>query len=242
MYRSQILRDANSGWRPSRSRCADCEVQDSSICSVFETPEFDRLVRGTVRTKLAAGQTLILEGDEAGHAFIVIKGLVRLYKLLPDGRRQITRFLFESDFHGLVLEETCTDSAEAVTETVVCRWPRAKLTQLCTEYPKLERRLLCEASNELMAAQEQMLLLGRKTASERLASFLDALMSRQAAGTVHLPMPRTDIADYLGLTVETVSRTFTKLRKSGVIETPDAFCAVIRDPDALKDIAEGSFR
>ena len=203
-------------------------------------PEFDRLVRDTVRTKFAAGQTFILEGERAGHVFIVIKGLVRLYKLLPDGRRQITRFLFESDFHGLVLEETYTHNAEAVSETVVCRWPRAKLNQLCTEYPKLERRLLCEASNELMAAQEQMLLLGRKTASERLASFLGALLRREVGNTVQLPMSRTDIADHLGLTVETVSRTFTKLRQSGVIETPDAYCAVITDSDALNVIAEGS--
>ena len=240
MSQFQILTDTAADGRPLRNACAVCGVQGSTICSVFESPEFDSLVSDTARIKLAAGQTFVLEGDEARHVFIVISGLMRLHKLLPDGRRQITRFLFDSDFHGLVLQDLYTDSAEAIVGTTVCRWPRAKLKRLCGEYPKLEKRLLCEASNELNAAQEQMLLLGRKSAAERLASFLRTLMRRQAGPAVPLLMSRTDIADYLGLTVETVSRTFTKLRRSGVIETPDAHTAVMKDPGALERIAEGS--
>ena len=110
------------------------------------------------------------------------------------------------------------------------------------EFPKLEKRLLNEASNELIAAQDQMLLLGRKTAVERLSTFLTALARRQggleSAGVIDLPMTRTDIADYLGLTIETVSRTFTKLRKSGVIELPDAHSVTLTDIEALRGLTE----
>ncbi len=108
----------------------------------------------------------------------------------------------------------------------------------------MEQRLLQVASNELVAAQEQMLLLGRKTARERLASFLMAqsrqgVMCHQSRGRFALPMTRGDIADYLGLTIETVSRTLTKLRGEGMIEIPSSTEIVIRDRDGLESLAEG---
>ncbi len=99
--------------------------------------------------------------------FNIVSGAVRLFKLLPDRRRQITGFLFDSDFLGLALKEHCAYSPEAVVETIICRFPRGKLERLFDEMRKLEKRLLDEASNELIAAQDQMLLLGRKTAIER---------------------------------------------------------------------------
>ena len=137
-----------------------------------------------------------------------------------------------------------TNSAEAVTHAALCRFPRKKLEDLLARYPKLESRLLGMASHELAAAQEQMLLLGRKSAREKILSFL---LYRQRHldptgrdASVDLPMSRTDIADYLGLTIETVSRTFTALRNEGLIELPNPHHVIFPDMDAVRDAAEAA--
>jgi len=237
--RFQILPEAVEGNDTTLMPCAACDVREMTICSVLGGHELDRLAQIVARVPVAAGQTIFQEGDDAEHVYNIVSGSVRLFKLLPDGRRQITGFLFDSDFLGLALKQHYAYSAEAVSPTVVCRFPRGKLERLFDDLPKLEKRLLDEASNELIAAQDQMLLLGRKTAAERLSSFLFALARRQNNRHVELEMTRTDIADYLGLTIETVSRTFTKLRKLDIIDTPDAHSVVIKDASVLKDMAEG---
>ncbi len=240
MSRFQILPEAVPGEDTVLMPCAACDVRDMAICSALKGLEINRLAQIVACIPLAPGQSIFQEGDDAEHVYNIVEGAVRLFKLLPDGRRQITGFLYSSDFLGLALEDHYAYSAEAVSGAVICRLPRVKLERLFDEMPELEKRLLSEASNELIAAQAQMLLLGRKTATERLSTFLEALARRQDApdnaGAVHLPMTRTDIADYLGLTIETVSRTFTKLRKSGVIEIPDAHTVVVTDADTLRDM------
>ena len=125
-----------------------------------------------------------------------------------------------------------------------CRFARKPLEQFLGEVPKMERQLLTIASNELAAAQEQMVLLGRKTAREKLASFLITLSHRmrrlgKSEEVLDLPMSRADIADYLGLTTETVSRTFTQFRTAGLIELPKAGGVRLRNRDALVEISEG---
>ncbi len=244
MSRFQILPDAVPGESTELMPCAACDVRELSICSALRGAEIDRIAALVSRSPVAAGQTLFQEGDEANAVYNIIGGAVRLFKLLPDGRRQITGFLFSSDFIGLALKDRYAYSAEAITSTVVCRFPRLKLESLFEEMPRLENRLLRQASNELIAAQDQMLLLGRKTAVERLASFLMALAHRQnhekKGEIVDLPMTRTDIADYLGLTIETVSRGFTRLRNDGLIETPDTHSALLCDPDGLRELTEGA--
>ena len=126
-----------------------------------------------------------------------------------------------------------------MTGAELCRFRRIELEKLLDRFPALERRLLGTASNELAAAQEQMLLLGRKSALERLATFLMTMRKRAPSSddgdTILLPMSREDIGDYLGLTIETVSRTMSRLRKSGTIELPDPHHLVVRDPEALID-------
>jgi CRP/FNR family transcriptional regulator len=243
MSRFQILPEAVPGTEAELMPCAACDVRDMAICSVLQGREIDRLAQIVARIPLAPGQSIFQEGDDAEHVYNIVEGAVRLFKLLPDGRRQITGFLYSSDFLGLALKEHYAYSAEAVSSAVICRFPRGKLERLFDELPKLEKRLLNEASNELIAAQDQMLLLGRKTAAERLSTFLAALARRQGAlyndGVVDLPMTRTDIADYLGLTIETVSRTFTKLRKSGIVAIPDAHTVVITNSAALSGMTEG---
>ena len=163
---------------------------------------------------------------------------------MPDGRRQITGFLFPSDFVGIALKTHYAYSAEIITDMIVCRFPRHKLEALFADLPALESRLLETAGNELIAAQDQMLLLGRKTAAERVASFLMRHLARAHArrakvDIIDLPMTRTDMGDYLGLTVETVSRTFTKLRQKDLIATPNPHEVEILDPNGLEELAEG---
>jgi len=187
---------------------------------------------------------LFREGDPADSFFNVTAGTAKLFKLLPDGRRQITGFVGPGHFLGLAVSDTYAFSAEAIEPVRFCRFPRARLRRLLDDFPAMEKRLLEVAANELVAAQEQMLLLGRKTARERLASFL-LLQSRQGLACGHsrqrfnLPMTRGDIADYLGLTIETVSRTLTRLRGERMIEVVSQNELVIRDRRALESLAGG---
>jgi CRP/FNR family transcriptional regulator len=164
--------------------------------------------------------------------------------MLPDGRRQITGFVGPEHFLGLAISEHYAFTAEAITTVRYCLFPRARMTALLEDFPLMERRLLGRASNELAAAQEQMLLLGRKTARERLASFLVAQSKQGAACQIaqtrfDLPMIRDDIGGYLGVTVETVSRNFTLLRRQKIIETPSLRSVVILNRKALEMVAAG---
>lgn len=224
--------------------CAACDVRVFTFCSALSNDELACIQAIVRQVRLISGQLLFQEGDDADTVFNVVRGIIKLYKLLPDGRRQITGFLFPGDFLGIAAGGAYSYSAEAVAEVTLCRFPRRKLYPLFERFPKLERRLLGIATDELTAAQDQMLLLGRKTASEKLSTFLLALADRSGvAGNsgdpVHVPMTRTDIADYLGLTVETVSRTLGRLKRAGLIEVPDTHAVVLARRDKLEEIAEG---
>jgi CRP/FNR family transcriptional regulator len=221
--------------------CAACSVRDLSICGAIAPEHLGRLDAIVAHKKLAPGETLFFEGDRSDSLYILTEGCVRLSKMLADGRRQITGFLFPSDFLGLALRERFAYSAEAVDAVAVCRYPKSKLEALLDEFPAMERRLLAVASNELAAAQDQMLLLGRKTALERVASFLLILLRRmQLKGrqnAVSLPMTRTDIGDYLGLTIETVSRSLSKLKRDRVVRFLTAQDLEIADAKRLAALA-----
>jgi len=226
------------------SPCEECEVRDLTLCAPLDASEMQRVGAIMKVIDARAGTTLVEEGEAAEFVFNVTGGSVRLVRLLPDGRRAVTGFLFPGDFLGLTTRDAYAFSAEAMTPVMLCRFPRRKLEGLFAEMPKLERRLLGMASNELAAAQDQMVLLGRKHAVEKIASFLLQLSRRQearhlAADPVLLPMGRADIADYLGLTTETVSRTFTQLKTTGLISLLPGGRVAIRDRAALDERAEG---
>lgn len=190
----------------------------------------------------APGETLFAEGDAADSVYEVVRGMVRLYKLLPDGRRQITGFLSAGKLLGLAPEGVCVYTAEAITEVTLCRYKRAAFERLIDEVPGFAKRLLTVASHELRAAQDQMLLLGRKSAAEKVTSFLLLLADQHDAeeeDEIEVPMTRSDIADYLGLTIETVSRTLTKLKQDGLIALPTSSRVEIRDRDRLEELASG---
>ncbi len=229
---------------PLRSPCSACAVRDLTLCATLEEHELAEMAAIVTTLELGPGDPLFDEAEPAKHVFNVTAGAVKVYKLLADGRRQMTGFLFPGDFLGLANEETYAYSAEAITHTALCRFPRRKLEQLLEKYPKMEHRLLGMASHELAVAQEQMLLLGRKTAREKIASFLLMLSRRatqrgQAGDPVLVPMSRNDIGDYLGLTTETVSRTFTQLRQGGSISLLQGGKVALADRARLEDIAEG---
>ncbi len=235
----QILRPKNG-----HHECDQCAVRQYALCSVFKSQEGFARFESLVRHKhLHAGQSVFEEGDPSEYVYNVSEGAIRLYKLLPDGRRQITGFLLPGAFLGLALRETYSYGAEAVTDSHLCQFRTSELKQLFLDFPELRQRLYEMANDELAAAQEQMLLLGRKTAQEKIASFLlqladHALNQNRDPLPLPVPMTREDIADYLGLTVETVSRVFSRLRKSGVLTFSGPSLITEADFDALEDLAE----
>jgi len=206
--------------------CETCAVRDIAACSALNADDRRRLT--CILNPLRAGPHRLIfeEGEPADHVFTVTAGVVKIYKTLKDGRRQVTGFLFAGDFLGLLDNHVYAYSAETLTPAHFCRFPRPALEALLDELPRLRQRLLGMASHEIAAAQEQMLLLGRKSARERVASFL-LMLSKAALGhgrsakAIALPMSRADIADYLGLTMETVSRKLTQLSSQRTIEIPD---------------------
>jgi CRP/FNR family transcriptional regulator, anaerobic regulatory protein len=224
--------------------CDKCEVRAHSACAALNPEEQKRLVDIMTTVEVEAHQAIFNEAEPAHHVFNVTHGAVKIYKLLSDGRRQITGFLFPGDFLGLTHNETYAYSAEALGSTTLCRFPRQKLEGLLDEMPKLEQRLLGMASHELAAAQDQMILLGRKSAKERVVSFLlmlsnAAIRHGQPANPVSLPMTRNDMGDYLGLSLETVSRALTQLKTSGIIQLLGERQVRLAKPDAMREIATG---
>jgi CRP/FNR family transcriptional regulator len=216
-----------------------------AFCGVLTEEEMPRLLSILTAIEVEPHQPILDEGEAADYLFNVTMGAVKLYKLLPDGRRQITGFLFSGDFLGIAMNEKYAYSAEAVGRVSLCRFPRRKLESLLDEFPRLEKRLLGMASNELVQAQDQILLLGRKTAQEKIVSFLLNLSDRAVKrgdppSPIALPMGRADIADYLGLTTETVSRTITHLKRDGLIRLMQGGKVDMPDHGALRDLADGS--
>ncbi len=225
--------------------CAECEVRSRSVCAALDIDDLSRLAALAQQIVVPAGQGFIADGARAEHFYNVTHGTVRLYKLLPDGRRQITGFAGPGHFLGLAVSTCYAFDAEAIDDVTLCRFSRTRLHGLMGDLPSLERRLLEVAASELVLAQEQMLLLGRKTARERLASFLmhmlpDGCTHGSDQTRLHLPMPRADIADYIGLTVETVSRSFSWLKSERLIAIPSALDVEVRDIAGLRQVANGS--
>lgn len=224
-----------------KTPCASCRARSCSVCGAIAVADLAWLAALALPLDVAAGAAFMAEGDPAEHLFNITGGHARLFKLLPDGRRQIIGFARAGQFLGLAAASAYTVTAEAVDRVRLCRFSRARLHGLTAQFPQMERRLFDAAASELAAAQDQIVLLGRKTARERIASFLVgwAHGDRVLATRIQVPMPRGDIADYLGLTVETVSRTLTSLRVEGLLAMPTASDITLLDVAALIAIASG---
>jgi CRP/FNR family transcriptional regulator, anaerobic regulatory protein len=212
---------------------------------VRQPPEIETLLGVGVAQDSAAGQTIVVEGEPRSHGFRVLSGAVRLVKGLADGRRQLIEFLVAGEYFGLVGAGQYAYSVEAIVPSKLARYPSAKLDAAVRANPALAERLLELARTDLERAHAQMLLLGRKTAEEKIASFLLALARRQGdranpARVLHLPMSRQDMADYLGLTIETVSRTLTRLRQDALIALPSPQQVILQQRASLEALAEGA--
>jgi len=181
-------------------------------------PGPNRDVAGTpiVMTK---GEELFAEGDDAEYFYQVVSGTIRSYKLLSDGRRQIDAFHLPGDIFGLEAGAEHRFSAEAVGNATVLAFRRCRLASLSQSDPAFGEKVMSATLRNLQRAQDHMLLLGRKTAQEKIATFLLDMAERISDDDerFELPMQRSDIADHLGLTIETVSRTLTQFARSGLI-------------------------
>jgi CRP-like cAMP-binding protein len=195
---------------------------------------------GTV-SSFARNKTIFNEGDAAEFSYKVIAGAVRLCKVLPDGRRQIAFFFMPGDYFGLGQAGEHAYTAEAVSDVTLACYARRRMEGLCDELPGVRKELVSRLHRDLSDAQKHLVMLGRQTAKERVASFLLILVERVRAkdgDTIDLPMGRQDIADYLGLTIETVCRALSDLKRSKVISTPNTHQAVLHDIAALHKTCE----
>jgi CRP/FNR family transcriptional regulator len=198
-----VLQQAKSRDNLIGSPCAACPVRPLSICSGLSIDELSDLEKIVTNIVVKAGAPIFDEGEAATHRYNLTSGCIRIYKLLADGRRQIIGFLFPGDFLGLAIEDEYAYGAEAVVESHLCRFPQRDLEDLISRYPALEKRLLGVTKHELAIAQEQMVLLGRKSAEEKVVTMLLTFSKRaqhrgQSENPVFLPMTRADIGDYLG--------------------------------------------
>jgi CRP/FNR family transcriptional regulator, anaerobic regulatory protein len=226
---------------PNGQPCTDCAVRQFSVCATLDKAELRELEHLGRHIHLASGETVFAQEQITISFFNLLEGVMRLYKLLPDGRRQIVGFALPGDFLGMGASVRHGFSADAIGPVVICRFSRASFARFTEDKPHLLRRINEFAIRELSQAQDHMVLLGRRSAEEKVATFLigwrDRLAELSPLGRmVPLPMSRQDIADYLGLTIETVSRTLTKLERDGVIEImPGSVCLL--DPARAEVLA-----
>lgn len=199
----------------------------------------------TLHTLIELGHTegLFFDGDEAEYVYEVVEGIIASYSILADGRRQILGFFFPGDVVGLTPDRDYHANTCAIGKTKVRSIVRSKLARTLRDRPEIAAKLLESAATQLVGMQNHFVLLGRKCAQEKVATFLYTLAVRFAgrdavSASFHLPMTRAEIGDYLGLTIETVSRTLTKLRIAGVIDLPQSSKVEIRDLRRLEKLTD----
>jgi CRP/FNR family transcriptional regulator len=203
--------------------CRGCEARCAGICGVMTPAELADLSRYTTRKKVLAGAELQGQGEEVAFFANILKGVVKLSKVMVDGRQQIVGLQFAPDFVGRPFATESSITAEAATDIEICTVSKSALERIIVHNPGLEHRLYDQSLLELDEARDWMLTLGRKSAREKVANFLYFLAVHQdpdVSGASHfeLPLTRQDIGDFLGLTIETVSRQMTRLRQDGLIE------------------------
>ncbi|MFN3647195.1 MAG: transcriptional regulator FnrL [Gemmobacter sp.] len=206
--------------------CGDCPIRHRAVCARCESDELAELETMKYYRSYEAGQTLIWSGDRMDFVASVVTGIATLTQTLEDGRRQMVGLLLPSDFVGRPGRPTAAYDVTATTDVVMCCFRKKPFEDLMQRTPHIAQRLLEMTLDELDAAREWMLLLGRKTAREKIASLMAIIARRDATLklkggrgplTFDLPLTREAMADYLGLTLETVSRQISALRKDGVI-------------------------
>ncbi|WP_050528155.1 transcriptional regulator FnrL [Pseudorhodobacter aquimaris] len=226
--------------------CGECPIRHRAVCSRCEATELNRLEEIKYYRSFQAGQTVIWSGDRMDFVASVVKGIATLSQTMEDGRRQMVGLLLPSDFLGRPGRANAAYDVTATTDLVMCCFRKKPFEEMMLNTPRIGQRLLEMTLDELDSAREWMLLLGRKTAREKIASLLaiiarrDAsLMQRRPSGRIsfELPLTREEMADYLGLTLETVSRQMSALRKDGIIALDGKRNVTIQDFDNLMEVA-----
>ncbi|WP_336981200.1 Crp/Fnr family transcriptional regulator [Altererythrobacter fulvus] len=224
--------------------CDTCVVRNRAICAALDANEVAALNSIGRRRKLEAGESLIWEGDDSLLVANVIEGVLKLSTGTEDGREQIVGVVYPSDFIGRPFGTTTRHSVTALTEANVCVFSRTDFDSFAHDHPALEHKLLKRTLSELDRTRRWMLLLGRKNAEEKLATFLLDMSERlsepgcedpeEMLSEFELPFSRQQVADLLGLTIETVSRQFTRLKKDGIVDLPSRRAVTILDRAALE--------
>ena len=226
----------------SLNPCDQCVVRNRAICAALSNDELAILNQMGRKHRLSSGQTLVWEGDESLLVANVLEGVLKLSTSMGDGREQIVGVVYPSDFIGRPFGGKSQHSVTALTDAHVCAFSRRDFDNFARQHPDLEHKLLDRTLTELDRARHWMLLLGRKTAPEKIATFLlemaDRLSDTGCGAAVQLrifelPFGRQQIADILGLTIETVSRQLTQLKKDEIIDIPDRRHIQIIDPVRL---------
>ena len=226
--------------RAEAHSCAACVIRDRALCSRCDAEELAVLERLKSFRDISAGQAIVWRGDEVGFVASVTSGVAKLTKTMEDGRTQMVGLLLPGDFLSHPLRAHAEFDISAATDVRLCTFPRKPFLKILDDTPNIAQQIMAMALDELDAARDWMLLLGRKTAREKLATFLDMIARRQAGGgagaqVLSLPMSRSEIADYLGLTLETISRQLSVLKRDGVIRFEDQRRFRILDAAALHD-------
>jgi CRP-like cAMP-binding protein len=227
---------ANSGYRNHVAAMAP------RVASLAESGQLDALValeRIGTQLSFSRNEEIYTEGDSTECWYKIISGTVRICKLLADGRRHITEFCFSGDGFGFDGARERVFSAEAVGDVIVMRFSRKATEQMIDQNPALARMLRETMLHDLTNVYNRLLLLGRMTATERVATFLIELFERcDRKKTIVVPMSRNDIADYVCLTIETVCRVLSTFKRDGIIAIPNAHSVELRDSEALEELAE----
>lgn len=234
--------------------CGDCPIRHRAVCARCEADELTRLEQIKYYRSYQAGQTVIWSGDRMDFVASVVTGIATLTQTMEDGRRQMVGLLLPSDFVGRPGRSAAAYDVTATTDLVMCCFRKKPFEELMATTPHIAQRLLEMTLDELDAAREWMLLLGRKTAREKIASLLAIIARRDASlklraakGSLSfdLPLTREEMADYLGLTLETVSRQMSALKRDGVIGLEGKRHVSIPDFDLLMeetgDDSDGGF-
>ena len=226
--------------------CGDCPIRHRAVCARCESDELSRLEQIKYYRSYQAGQSIVWSGDRMDFVASVVSGIATLTQTMEDGRRQMVGLLLPSDFVGRPGRPIAASDVTATTDVVMCCFRKKPFEEMMVQTPHLAQRLLEMTLDELDSAREWMLLLGRKTAREKIASLISIIARRDAALhlrhakgalNVDLPLTREEMADYLGLTLETVSRQISALKRDGVIHLEGKRRIVIPDFDRLQEEA-----
>ncbi len=223
-------------------QCSDCPIRHQAVCARCDDDELEKLEAVKFYRSFEAGQTVVWSGDRMDYVASVVSGIATLSQTLEDGRRQMVGLLLPSDFVGRPGRDTAAYDVTATTDLLMCCFRKTAFENIMLTTPHVGQRLLEMTLDELDAAREWMLLLGRKTAREKIASLIAIIARRDAAlkliepegrVTFDLPLSREAMSDYLGMTLETVSRQISALRRDGVIEIASKRHVTIPDFDRL---------